>query len=149
MVFSSEMRPMEARYSSGHVFRIRSAAPASAAAPGRPGAPECAVGEYQNVEFAVQTTRVERGGIDHLKREFVLFENPARPARGHDAAVLIVEADAYGLELERLARRRFRPPLRGHAQFFRAPLQLQPAPPPKPEPRWRPRGQILSGLVSQ
>src|ERR1039458_5672466 len=71
-------------------FRVRRAKPATAAAAPTARAPESAVGEDQDVELIVQPAGVERGGIDHLKGELVLLENPARPAGRHDAAVLVV-----------------------------------------------------------
>ena len=112
MVLSSLMRPMPAAILLGNRFRIwRAAATAAAAsASAAAGRRIRAVGEHQHVELALQIARVERLRIHHLERKFVLLEQPARPAGRHDAAVLIVEADADRLQLQRLARRAPSPP---------------------------------------
>ena len=61
------------------------------------------VGEDQNVEFTFQVTRVQGLGEDDFEGEFVLFEEPAGPAGGHETTVLVIQADADGFQLHGFA----------------------------------------------
>ena len=101
---SSELRPT-GRDTSRNAFGTRSAAPPPPAPPAADGA----IGEHQHIEFTFQVAGIERRRVDHLEGKLVLLEQPARPAGRHVAAILVVQADADGLELQRVARRRFRP----------------------------------------
>src|SRR6185437_10061548 len=81
-------------------FRIDcGAVTAASAAPGSPAA-NSAIGEDADVKFRFKIARIERGGVHHFERKLVPLEKPAGPARGHRAAVIIVEADANGFQLE-------------------------------------------------
>uniref|UniRef100_A0A0N4ZWA7 Twin arginine translocase protein A n=1 Tax=Parastrongyloides trichosuri TaxID=131310 RepID=A0A0N4ZWA7_PARTI len=64
-----------------------------------------AVGEDQDVEPFVQVSGGESLRIDHLERELVLLEQPAGPARAHDPAIAVDQADANGLQGDGAARR--------------------------------------------
>src|SRR5688500_5984628 len=49
--------------------------------------------ENDHVEFIDQIARVESLRVDNSEREFELFEQPARPARRHRAAVAVPQRD--------------------------------------------------------
>src|SRR5882757_8815274 len=51
----------------------------------------------------MEVAGVERLRIDDGEGELELFEEPAYPAGGHQAAVLVVEGDAFGVELDGFA----------------------------------------------
>ena len=92
----------------------------AAPAPAGGAAPDGAVGEDDHVELALEVARIEGRRIHHFEGKFVLLEKPARPAGWHGAAVLIVEADADGLELQGVAGGRLGHRVDGHAEFVRA-----------------------------
>ena len=79
-----------------------------------------AIDEHEDIEFTFQIAGVEGLRINELKRKFELLENPTGPAGGHNAAVLVIEADADGLELERFAFRCGGHAMRGYAELFGA-----------------------------
>src|SRR4051812_11750721 len=62
----------------------------------------CAVGKDEPVEFFAQATAVELRRINNLKRIFELFQEPARPARRHRAAVAVPQANTHAIQLRRL-----------------------------------------------
>ena len=105
MVFSSEMRPTQSRYSAGTLSGSgRRQTPPRHRRGRRRAAPDRAIGETRGHRTCSCRSPASRvGGPDALEGEFVLLEEPAGPARGHAAAVGIVEADADGLEFQGVA----------------------------------------------
>ena len=129
----------------GDVPGVGAAAPAAAAAASaesRRRRAERAVDKAPARRTALQVARIERRGIDHLERELILLEEPARPAGRHQAAVLVVEPDADGLQLQRVARGRLRHGVHRHAELSRAALQHGRAA-AGTAPRWLPVPKIL------
>ena len=118
-VFSSVMRPTQARYSAGTLAGSVTRAAAPGAAARCRTAADRAVGEHEDVEFGAEIAGVEGRRPDALEREIVLLEKPASPAGRHAAAVGIVESDADRLELQRVAGGRLRDGVRRDAELFR------------------------------
>src|SRR5262249_24354453 len=70
-------------------------APGAAAAAGV-GAAQRSVGEHEDIEFTAQVPGIDGLRINQRERKLELLEQPARPARGHESAVLVIEADTDG-----------------------------------------------------